>query len=96
MAVVATSVTFAAGTPKRTLNNLGGNGATVIRCWVVSPVGLRIGDDATLTVNNGLPVLPNQVNLFEFASTSNAGTTVSLVRENTGPDFVIHIMTEIP
>jgi hypothetical protein len=95
MAVIANSVIFAAGAPKRTLSNLTGQGAGIIRATIISPVPLRIGDDATLTVNNGLPIIPMQPNSFEFAAASAAGTSVSLIREATGPDFVIHLLTEV-
>ena len=95
MAVLGTSVVFTSGTPKRTLGNLTGQAAGIIRATIISPVPLRIGDDATLTINNGLPIRPLEPNSFEFAVASNAGTTVSLVRGGTGPDVVIHLLTEV-
>jgi hypothetical protein len=96
MAVLATTATLTSGTPKRTLSNLTGQGAGIIRVWILTGAsGIRIGDDATVTITNGLPIIPNQVNLFEFAAASAAGTGVSLVREASGADMVVHIMSEV-
>lgn len=96
MAIIANSVAFAAGAPKRTLSNLTGQAAGITKLWVISPVPIRIGDDATLSNINGLPLTPLETNYFEFAGSVNAGTTVSLLRGDNGPDFVIHLMTEVP
>jgi hypothetical protein len=97
MAIIANTVTFAAGVPKRSLGNLNGlaGASAVIRCWIVSPIGLKIGDTTNVSTVNGLPIIPLQVNLFEFAAANVAGDNVSIVREATGPDVVIHIMTEV-
>lgn len=97
MAVIANSVTFSGAAPKRSLGNLNGlaGASAVIRCWVVSPIGLKIGDTTNVSTINGLPILPNQPTLFEFEAASVAGDNVSIVREATGPDTVIHIMTEV-
>ena len=94
MAILATSVTFSASTPKRTLSNLSGAAAGIIRLWLRTPIPLRIGDDATLTLTNGLPVDSLEENFYEFAAANTAGTSVSLIRD-AGPDVVIHMMTEV-
>jgi hypothetical protein len=96
MAVIANSVSFVAAAPKRTLSNLTGQAAGIIRLWVLTGAsGVKIGDDATLTTANGLPIVPNELNYFEFAAASAAGTSVSLVRENVGAPILIHLMSEV-
>lgn len=96
MAVIANTVTFTSAAPKRTLSNLTGQAAGIIKLWVLTGVaGLRIGDDATLTTSNGLPIIPFEVNYFEFAAASAAGTSVSLVRDATSPDITVHLMSEV-
>lgn len=96
MAVIANSVSFVGAAPKRTLSNLTGQAAGIIRLWVYTGVvGVRIGDDATLTISNGLPIIPNELNYFEFAAATAAGTSVSLVRDAAGPAITVHLMSEV-